>query len=186
MANGKKNKTEDKKPFLKADKRVLGGIGAALLLLGVLALLYLAHPLGPVLFVGSLLIQTPIVALFLKTKSGGSYRARAAARRKRFEETGNAEEWLAAEKREANGAGMKYFSPEGKALSAINRADALLQLGRINEAAAMLAQAEDDKPAEQDRPRFAMLEQQIATHAKQTSRKPPISNLNNNIKKTDS
>lgn len=135
-------------------KKVLLGISAGLALLGLGVGLYFIHPLAPVLLVLSVGIQIPIILRLMHARSTGSYRQRADARRRRYAQDADAERWLAAEEQEAAGPGVRFWSPAGRMLSLLNRAEALCALRRRAEAAILLGQVEPDALDEADRPRY--------------------------------
>lgn len=132
-------------------------LGAAAALLGVGALLWLAHPLAPWLLVLTLAVQVPLVAAIGRRRMAQSYRQRTAARRIAFLQGGSAAAWLAQEEKEAAAAGYRVWSRGSRALCCLARCEALLALARRDEAATMLAEAEACGVAPQDRPRYEEL-----------------------------
>lgn len=126
---------------------------AFFVLLGVL-LYFLAAPWAPLLLLGSLAIQAPIVAGLTRINLASAYRDRAFERMRKYAADGDAGAWLAAEEREAAGAGYRYWSKAARALSVLNRAQPLAALGRENEAAELLAGLDEKKLNPQEKARF--------------------------------
>lgn len=135
-------------------------IGAVVLLAAGVAL-YFVHPLAPVLLLFSVVVQGMVAFGVMRAGFNGSYRQRAEERRRQFLKNGDAEKWLAGEEAEAAAAGYRYWSPAGKSLSALNRAEILLLLGRAEDAAGALAQALPDKLEKPDKKRAALLEARL-------------------------
>lgn len=143
-----------KRAGVKKKRPVVRAIVALAIFLLVEGLLYLVHPLVPVLLLGSLLIQAPIIWGFFRRNFNMGYRQRAAQRRERYKECGDAEAWLAGEERETRMPGYRYWSRGGKALVALNCAEALLALGRRDDAGARLAEVDRPRLEPDDQQRF--------------------------------
>ncbi|NLW79668.1 MAG: hypothetical protein GXY32_09710 [Ruminococcaceae bacterium] len=139
---------------MKKKRPVLRTVVALVIFLAIEALLYLVHPLVPVLVLGSVLIQAPIIWGIFRRNFNMGYRQRAAQRRERYKESGDAEAWLAGEQRETRMPGYKYWSRGGKALVALNCADALLAMGRRDAAGAQLAEVDRPRLEPDDQQRF--------------------------------
>lgn len=114
---------------------------AVLAALGVL--LWLLHPLAPLLLYGSLAIQAPIIWVLGRKNFSAGYSRRTQENRLRYLESGDAATWLAAEEREAAGRGFAYWPRRAKALNALARGEALAALERRNEAAMALADVDE-------------------------------------------
>ena len=137
------------------------GAAMALALLGLL--LWRVHPLAPWLLLLTLAIQLPIIWLVGRKRLNGGYRQRAAGRRIAWLQTCDAEAWLAAEENEKGSTGWGYWSKGARALNALARAEALLALGRRDDAAAALAEAEGYTIDKADMPRYEdLLAQMLA------------------------
>ena len=130
--------------------------------IGVVALtaacigLYFVHPYAPLVLLLSLLIQAPLVWVITHGRLNRGYQERAEQRRKDYEMDGDAEKWLRGEEAEANSVGYRYWSPNSRMKSVLNRAEPLLALGRGREAAQLLAEVE---PARLDGPSVARYEE---------------------------
>lgn len=118
-------------------------------------------PWAPLVLAASLIIQLPIVVILTRTNLTAGYRDRAFARRARFAEDGDAVAWLAEEQREAAGQGTRFWSRAARAQSALNRADALAELGRNSEAAGLLAEIEEKTLPAADRRRYQDIVERI-------------------------
>lgn len=143
------------RPYLKYLLIFAGAVVA----LGIV--LYFVTPWAPLALAASLVIQLPIIVILTRTNLTAGYRDRAFARRARFAEDGDAAAWLAEEQREAVSQGYRFWSRAGRAQSALNRADALAELGRGNEAAALLAEIEEKTLPAADRQRYQTIVERI-------------------------
>lgn len=110
---------------------------------------------APLLILAALVVQAAVVFAIVRSKTDGAYSDRAYERRQQYEKDGDAEAWLDGEAREVRAVGYRYWSSGAKAQSALNRAAALVALGRTGEAAALLGQLE---PKRLDRDARARLE----------------------------
>ncbi len=102
--------------------------------LGLGLILYLVNPFAPLLLLGSLIIQLPIVYFIAKHSYGGAYAQRVQARKEQFEQDGDTAHWLAKEEQEVASFGYKLLSPKAKTKNALLRARLLSQLNRNEEA----------------------------------------------------
>ncbi len=127
---------------------------AAGLFAALAAALYFVHPMAPLLLLASLVVQLPIIAGLTRAGLASGYRERAAARRRRYDEDGDAGAWLAGEEAEAAAPGYRFWSSAARAQCALSRAEAMAALGRGNEAAALLAELPEDRLPETERARF--------------------------------
>lgn len=135
-------------------KRAWVAVACVAALLLACGLLWLWHPFAPLVLLGSLLVQLPIIATLTRRGLSASYVQRAAARYAQYLESGDAAEWLAAESAEMQSAGYRYWSGAGRALNALNRAEAATALGFCDEAAQALADAEAAKLPAHEAQRF--------------------------------
>ncbi|MGD9559741.1 MAG: hypothetical protein AB7V55_03940 [Oscillospiraceae bacterium] len=127
---------------------------AAAGLLVLAGLLWLLHPLAPVLLLGSLLIQLPLIWGVARRQFAVGYRRRAAQRRAAWRAGGPAAAFLQAEQQEADAPAFRHWSRGAKALSALCRAEALWALGRGHEAAALLAGLQREKLEADEQQRY--------------------------------
>lgn len=130
-------------------------ITATLLLSGWL--LYLIHPVGPLLLLGTLVIQAPLIWLFVRRAPGYGYPKRTAARRQQYRQDGDAEAWLAAEKEDYRTAKTGGWPPARWALLCLNCADAAKEAGQTRQAAEYLRQVDSAKLPPEAKPRYAEL-----------------------------
>lgn len=126
------------------------GIVAAVLAV----VLYFFHPLAPLVLLASLLVQAPIIAIVSRVNMTRGYEDRAYERLVQYKKDGDAAAFLAAEEREAGGAGFAYWSPRAKNLSRLNRAGLLADLGRPADAALLLADVDTKTLDKTNRQRF--------------------------------
>lgn len=145
-------------------KKIIPAIALlAVILAVILFLLYRIHPAAPLMLLLSLAVQVPIVILVARAALGGSYRQRAQQRLLAYQAGGAAQQWLNEENAEANTTGYKYWSTSGKALLALNRAQAAYAAGRTEQAASHLDNLQMQKLNQQDMQRFQLLTQQLAS-----------------------
>lgn len=120
----------------------------------VAAALYQLHPLAPVMLGISLLVQAPLIVLIGQAALKGSYAQRAASRRAAFAASKDAKAWLEEETRESQSPGYRYWSPTGKALAALNRAEAAYAAGQTDLSLPLLAGVAVHKLPPQEQARY--------------------------------
>lgn len=136
-----------------------------LVFVGLCIVLYFIHPLAPLLLLASVLIQGPIVYAITLAKMNGSYQERAYQRQTQYEKDKDAAAWLKQEQQEAASVGFKYWSSRSRCLNALNQAQPLTALGRLEEARVYMDQVEPGKLDKSDRDRFSALQAQWAENA---------------------
>lgn len=124
---------------MKLDKRILTLVLFILIILAFAVGSWFIHPIGPVLVAVFILVQLPLIIRIVKAGFGESYVQRQEKRRQAHAEGSlSAEEWLRQELAETQATGFDRWSLAGRSLNALNRAEALLTLGRQDEAGALL------------------------------------------------
>lgn len=123
--------------------------------------LFFVHPLAPLVLLLSVLIQLPIVYIISQVNMNKGYEDRAFARKTQHEKDKDAAAWLQEEEKEAAGAGFKYWSKRAKSLSALNRAQLLLEMEMPRQAAALLAQVQENKIDKINRQRFLQMVEKL-------------------------
>lgn len=139
---------------------IIAGIFVALAIV-----LFFFSPWAPLFLLASIAIQAPIIIIITRTNLTAGYRDRAFERRAQYQKDGDAQGWLDAEQRDASGVGFRFWSSAGRAQSLLNRADALSELERGDEAAALLAELDTQKLPKMDRERFDAIVAKIRNNA---------------------
>ena len=103
--------------------------------------LYIVNINAPVYVLAMPFLQLPFIFGVAWVVMGKNYAQRAEERRAAFVLDGDARAWLKAEEEEAGSFAFRYWPSRGKALSALNRADAAFAAGQSAKAASLLTQA---------------------------------------------
>ncbi|MDL2254068.1 hypothetical protein LJC49_08400 [Ruminococcaceae bacterium OttesenSCG-928-I18] len=127
-------------------------IAGFFVLLGVV--FYFINPYAPLLLLGSLIIQAPIIYYISWYSYNTAYSERQAKRKQKFEQDRDAESWFQEEKREAGSLGFKLLSAKAKSQSALLRAWLAVELSLYEEAEDFLTDVNIEKLDDEDNNRY--------------------------------
>lgn len=124
-------------------------------------LLFILQPLAPLLLLLSVIIQAPLIYYYIHSAYKRTFQQNEATRRAQFEADGDAALWLAVEEREARSTTFRYWPRSSRDGNTLTRVELLLELGRGEEAQALLESLEQRKLSVPNLTKFFDLQRKI-------------------------